>query len=358
MELVITEEQEALVEAVRQWLDATSALEGARSGDPGRSRIRREGLGAAAAMGLLSLLRSGEGGTHADLALVVEEVGRAATPLPIGQSALVCRALDDVGIAADTTAGIAEGKVIAVPAQPEPGEERVAGLEQADGTLSLSGRVPLVLGGLAAELFLVPAVAADGSHMLALVPAGADGVSRTARTTLDLTRDFASVVLDGVRVPSGSWAKTAEDVVEAIADAVALHHAADAVGAADRLLEMTVQYVQERQQFGRAIGSFQAVKHHCATMALDVECARITVRVAAQTLDSADRVARRTQVSSATSFAGEACSRVAGTALQLHGGMGFTWEHDLHLLLRRVKTGELLGGSPRHHRARLFDLVA
>jgi alkylation response protein AidB-like acyl-CoA dehydrogenase len=93
-------------------------------------------------------------------------------------------------------------------------------------------------------------------------------------------------------------------------------------------------------------------------MALDVECARITVRAAAQALDSAAPAARRTQVSSAASFAGEACSRVAGTALQLHGGMGFTWEHDLHLLLRRVKTGELLGGSLRHHRARLLDLVA
>jgi alkylation response protein AidB-like acyl-CoA dehydrogenase len=358
MELVITEEQEALVEAVRQWLDATSDLEGARSGSPGHSRIRREGLGAAGAMGLLALLRAGEGGTHADLALVVEEAGRAATPLPIGQSALVCRTLDDADIAADTTAGIAQGKIVAVPAQPEPGEERVAAVDQADGTLSLSGRVPLVVGGLAAELFLVPAVAADGSHFLALVPATADGLSRTARTTLDLTRDFASVALDGVRVPSGSWARTAEDTVEALADALALQHAADAVGAADRLLEMTVQYVQERRQFGRAVGSFQAVKHHCATMALDVECARITVRAASQVLDSADPAARRGQVSSAASFAGEACSRVAGTALQLHGGMGFTWEHDLHLLLRRVKTGELLGGSPRHHRTRLLDLVA
>jgi alkylation response protein AidB-like acyl-CoA dehydrogenase len=121
---------------------------------------------------------------------------------------------------------------------------------------------------------------------------------------------------------------------------------------------MTVRYVGERRQFGRAVGSFQAVKHHCATMALDVECARGAVRAAAQALGADDPAARRAQVSSAVSFAGEACSRAAGTALQLHGGMGFTWEHDLHLLLRRVKTGELLGGSPRHHRSRLFDLMA
>jgi alkylation response protein AidB-like acyl-CoA dehydrogenase len=202
----------------------------------------------------------------------------------------------------------------------------------------------------------VPAVAEDFSHVIALVPADAGGLSRSVRTTLDLTRDFAAVDLDAVRVEAGNWTAVQEDAVAALADALALHHAADSVGAADRLLEMTVRYVQERRQFGRAVGSFQAVKHHCANMALDVECARATVRAAAQALGSDDVAARRAEVSSAASFAGEACSRVAGTALQLHGGMGFTWEHDLHLLLRRIKAGELLGGSPRLHRARLFRL--
>jgi alkylation response protein AidB-like acyl-CoA dehydrogenase len=358
MELMISDEQEALVEAVRQWLGERTDLVAAHADRGEAVLVRSEDVQAAAGLGLTGLLRDSGGGTHTDLALVVEELGHAVSPLPLGQAALACRALDDAGLAADVAEAVAAGSAIAVPAVPDPGEAAVRAAAGPDGSLILNGQVPVVIGALSAGHVLVAADLAGGAPVLALVGTDAEGLGRTARTSLDITRDFASVTFDGVRAPAEAWAEVSPDVLESLAGALALHHAADAVGAAERLLAMTVRYVGERQQFGRVVGGFQAVKHHCANMAVDVESARVTVRAAARALDGADAGERRVRIAEAAAVAGEACSRVAGTALQLHGGMGFTWEHDLHLYLRRIKTGELLGGTPRHHRTRLLDLVA
>ena len=133
-----------------------------------------------------------------------------------------------------------------------------------------------------------------------------------------------------------------------------VHRALDALGAAARLLDMTVAYVGARQQFGVPIGSFQAVKHHCANMALAVESSRATLWAASVALDTmTDGAERARTASSAAAYAKSAASEVAGTALQLHGGIGFTWEHDLHLLLRRIKVDEALDGTVAQHRAAL-----
>ncbi|WP_395109923.1 acyl-CoA dehydrogenase family protein [Actinomadura sp. SCN-SB] len=358
MDLVISDEQEALAGTVRDWLAERTDLAAAHADRDGEPLVRPEDFRAAAGLGLVGLLRDAEGGTHADLALVVEELGYAASPLPIGQAGLVCRALDDTGIGGDMADRVAEGSELVVPVLSEPGEAHVRASAAPDGALVLDGRVAVVAGGLNADDLLVAAVGPDGAPVLALVAADASGIGRTARTSLDITRDFAVVTLAEVQVPAGSWTAVAPETVERLGDALALHHAADALGAADRLLAMTLQYVQERRQFGRVIGGFQAVKHHCADMAVDVERARVSVRAAARALDAGDAGARRLRIAEAAAIAGESCSRVAGTALQLHGGMGFTWEHDLHLYLRRVKTGELLGGTPRYHYARLMELVA
>jgi alkylation response protein AidB-like acyl-CoA dehydrogenase len=358
MDLVISDEQEALAGTVRDWLAARTDLAAAHADPDGAPPWRPGDLRAAAELGLVGLLRNGEGGTHADLALVVEELGRAASPLPLGQAALACRALDDAGIGAGAADRAADGSALVVPVLPEPGEEPVRASEGSGGGLVLDGRAAIVAGSLGADAFVVVADGPGGAPVFALVPADAPGLARTARTSLDITRDFAAVVLESVPVPAGSWAAAGPEGAERLAGALALHHAADAVGAADRLLAMTLRYVGERRQFGRVIGGFQAVKHHCADMAVDVERARVTVRAAARALDAGAPEARRLRVAEAAAIAGEACSRVAGTALQLHGGMGFTWEHDLHLYLRRIKAGELLGGTPRYHYARLMDQVA
>jgi alkylation response protein AidB-like acyl-CoA dehydrogenase len=357
VDLVISDEQEALAGTVREWLAERTDLAAAHADRDGEPLVRREDFQAAAGLGLVGLLRDAEGGTHTDLALVVEELGYAASPLPLGQTALVCRVLDDTGIGGDLADRVAAGSALVVPVLPEPGEAPIKASAGPDGALILDGRVAIAAGALNAEAFLVVAAGQDGEPAFALAPADAAGLGRVARTSLDITRDFAAVALDGIGVPAGSWTTAEPEAVARLDDALALHHAADALGAAERLLTMTLRYVQERRQFGRVIGGFQAVKHHCADMAVDVERVRVSVRAAARALGAEDAAARRLRITEAAATAGEACSRVAGTALQLHGGMGFTWEHDLHLFLRRVKTGELLGGTPRHHYARLMELV-
>jgi hypothetical protein len=139
-----------------------------------------------------------------------------------------------------------------------------------------------------------------------------------------------------------------------VRDALAVHRAVDSIGAAARLLEMTVAYAGQREQFGVPIGSFQAVKHHCANMALAVEAGRSTVWAGALALDTAATAAQRSRAaSSAAAYAKAAATEVAGTALQVHGGIGFTWEHDLHLLLRRIKVDAAMDGTVAEHRAAL-----
>lgn len=356
MDIVISDEQETLVDTVRQWLGDRTDLALAHADTDDRPLVRADDLRAAAELGLVGLLRTSEGGTHTDLALVVEELGHAASPLPLGQAALVCRALDDAAIGGDTADRVAAGEFLAVLAGAEPGSAAVRADADGDAVV-LTGTAPYVVGAHTAARLLVAAETGDGTPVLALVGTDAPGVARTRRTTLDLTRDISAVRLDAARVPAGDWAPVTPAAAGLLADAVAVHHAAEAVGAADRLQDMTVRYVKERRQFGQAVGGFQAVKHHCADIALDVECARVAVRAAARALDGDDENERRTRVSAAASVAGEGCSRAAGVALQLHGGMGFTWEHDLHLFLRRVKTSELLGGTPRAHRERLAELL-
>ena len=133
----------------------------------------------------------------------------------------------------------------------------------------------------------------------------------------------------------------------------AVHRALDALGAAARLLEMTVAYAGQREQFGAPIGSFQAVKHHCANMEVSVEAGRSALWAAALALDDRSAGTRSHAVSAAVAYTKSAASQVAGTALQVHGGIGFTWEHDLHLSLRRIKVDEALDGTVTEHRAAL-----
>jgi alkylation response protein AidB-like acyl-CoA dehydrogenase len=137
-------------------------------------------------------------------------------------------------------------------------------------------------------------------------------------------------------------------------DGLAVHRAFDALGAAARLLDMTVSYAGQREQFGAPIGSFQAVKHHCADMAVAVEAGRASLWTAALALDTAPAAARSRAASAAAAYTKSAAARVAGTALQVHGGIGFTWEHDLHLFLRRIKVDEAFNGSVAEHRAALL----
>jgi alkylation response protein AidB-like acyl-CoA dehydrogenase len=172
-------------------------------------------------------------------------------------------------------------------------------------------------------------------------------------STLDLTRSWARLDLD---LTVDEWTELPPGTVAAARDALAVHRAFDALGSAARLLELTVAYAGQREQFGTPIGSFQAVKHHCADMAVAVEASRAALWAAALALDTATASTRSRAASAGAAYAKSAAARVAGSALQVHGGIGFTWEHDLHLFLRRIKVDEAFDGTVAQHRAALVTV--
>ncbi|MFI0961303.1 acyl-CoA dehydrogenase family protein [Streptomyces sp. NPDC021080] len=298
-----------------------------------------------------------------ELSIVAEELGRAAAPGAFLPSALVALALARSGSAevrARVLPGLADGSTAATWALAEPGgvwsPELVAATAVRDGEdYVLSGRKTAVQDAEAADWLLVTAQL-DGTPASFLVERQTAGVTVRRQRVIDETRAFHGVTLDGVRIPADRLLGGGVAEVQWLADAVAVLTAADALGAAERLLEMTVEYAKVRKQFGRAIGSFQAIKHKCATMLLQVHGARAAIQYAAMALDAGE--ADSSQAASvAKAFASEGMSRVAGEALQTHGGIGFTWEHDLHLFLRRIKTDEALHGGSAAHQERLVTLM-
>jgi alkylation response protein AidB-like acyl-CoA dehydrogenase len=239
--------------------------------------------------------------------------------------------------------------------------ERVAMVAHPDrGGLRLSGIKQYVVDADVADAFVVSA-RVDGRLRNLLVPARTAGVSVSTARGFDLTRSISTVRFDDVRLPvADRWdARAAEHAVRFGLGLGTLVVAADAIGAAQRLMEMTVEYVLAREVFGRPLASYQAVKHKCADMLCGIEGSQVAALAAARSLAFAgepgghamDAATRALHVLG--SFAGEACSQIAGEALQLHGGIGFTWEHDLHLYLRRIKVDEALFGPIAWHRDEL-----
>jgi alkylation response protein AidB-like acyl-CoA dehydrogenase len=299
----------------------------------------------------------GAGQGLAELCLVAEELGRAAAPGAFTDSALAALTLSRLGHPALVPA-LAAGDLKASLAC----HGAVTARDDA-GDLVLSGRARAVQAAAAADWLLVmaavppaagPAAAGDAGRRLALVPRAAVAVE--PRRTLDETRRWYDVVLDGVRVPAADVVTADEAQVQWTADAAAVLSAADSLGAGERLLEMTVGYVKVREQFGRPLGSFQSVKHKLADMLTTLKGARAATYYAAMALDAG--VAGATVAASAAkAFTAEGVAALAGQALQAHGGIGFTWEHDLHLYLRRVKVNEMLYGAPAEHYERIVALL-
>ncbi|MGV0791178.1 acyl-CoA dehydrogenase family protein [Mycolicibacterium sp. XJ1819] len=319
MDFGLSTEQEQLAAAERAWLQRHDPVTRLRPLiDAGPVTLDPDAVTHAAEAGLLVLLNDEIGGTHVDLALLSEEHGRAASSLPVADAAVAARLLAEAGV--------------------DVAEDQVWGVTRARG--ELGSPVPM-----AADLAGVVVIAEEsGVESVSVVPQP----ELAPMSTLDLTRSWARPVLDGKttqrEVAAGTFAR--------VRDALAVHRALDALGAAARLLEMTVDYAGQRKQFGSPIGSFQAVKHHCANMSLWVEAGRAVLWAAALALDT-DGANRSRTASCAAAYAKSAAVDVAGTALQVHGGIGFTWEHDLHLLLRRIKVDAAMDGSVTEHRAAL-----
>ena len=328
MDFGLSSEQHQLAEAERSWLTRHDPIARARAmADGSGVTVDPDAVAHAAGAGLLALLTPEMDACHIDLGVVSEAHGYAASSLPIADLAIAAWLLGVAG--APETAAAAEG-------------EALFGVTRAPATPSwLSRPVPM-----AADMTGVVVVGeADGGDYLSVVT----NPRLDPMSTLDLSRSWARVCVDQyatLPLPSGTTGF--------VRDALAVHRAMDSIGAAARLLEMTVVYAGQREQFGVPIGSFQAVKHHCANMALAVEAGRSTVWAGALALDTAATAAQRSRAaSSAAAYAKAAATEVAGTALQVHGGIGFTWEHDLHLLLRRIKVDAAMDGTVAEHRAAL-----
>jgi alkylation response protein AidB-like acyl-CoA dehydrogenase len=304
-----------------------------------------------------------------ELMVLMEAMGAALLCAPFFSTVCLAGNALVVGGTAEQQAewlpGIAAGTTTATVAHAEPdGRWDAAGIQataRADGGhVVLNGRKSFVVDGHTADLVLVAARApgsegTDGIRTF-LVPATTPGVGRRVLATMDQTRRLAEIELTDVRVPASAalggpgagWPLLATTLQLAT---VAL--AAEQVGGAERCLDLAVAYAGERVQFGRAIGSFQAIKHKCADMLMRVEAARSASYYAACT--AAERNAELPVAASlAKAYCSETYFQCAADCLQIHGGVGFTWEYDVHLYFKRAKSSESLLGDASHHR----DLVA
>lgn len=299
-------------------------------------------------------------GGLAEITVVCEELGRALAPVPLLSSTVLAgQVLAGCGTAHAALAELAEGKVhalavVAADGTWRPGAVPVAVSAWHGSVPVLDGTAPFVLDGADAEALVVAATGADGVDLF-LVDPREPGVTVRRVPTLDLSRGQAVVTFSGAHArPLTAGGEGAEIVTRAL-DVALVAQAAEQLGGAQATLDMTVAHVRDRTQFGRAIGGFQAVKHTCADMLLQVEAARSAVVRAVRAAGSPGALAEAAAV--AQSWCGEAFVFVAAECVHLHGGMGFTWEHDAHLYFRRAQSDAVLLGGAAHHRERLAGLL-
>jgi alkylation response protein AidB-like acyl-CoA dehydrogenase len=314
----------------------------------------------------------GAGASYREAASVAEALGAAVAPVPfLGSSVVATAALLSVAASAPTRVAddllrrMADGGVtsaLATPFATPPGRGfpvsvRVAGLRPGDseaGVARLRGMVSGVADALPAGVLLVPA---DGvPSALYLVEVSAPGVAKAPVVSLDMTRQLCDLSFDdapGTLIASGAAASVA---LEAALTAGAGILAAEQVGVAQRCLDMTVAYTKERRQFARPVGSFQALKHRMADVWVAISQARAASRYAAACLATGDPDVK-VAVAMAKSYCSDAAVLAAQECVQLHGGIGFTWEHPAHLYLKRAKADSIGFGTPDAHRAALAALV-
>ena len=374
MNFAFSEEQEQLREAVRKFMEAKSP-----SSEVRRLMETTEGYDEAVwkqmaqELGLQSLhlpeAHGGQGYTFVELGIVLEEMGRVLLCAPYFSTVvLAADAIMNAGTDAqqgELLPGIASGETIAALAFTEPnGRWDASGITmEASGTgddYQLSGTKMFVIDGHTANTIITVARLAgtsgeDGISFFA-VDGDASGLTRTPLATMDQTRkqarlDFSDVAARPLGEPGAGWAALSKTLDQA---AVGLSN--EMVGGAQRVLEMSVDYAKVRVQFGRPIGSFQAIKHKCADMLLEVESAKSAAYYAgwcaSELNDELPSVA-----SLAKAYCSDAYFHAAAENIQIHGGIGFTWEHPAHLYFKRAKSSELLFGDPTYHRELLAQRI-
>ncbi|GAA3221844.1 acyl-CoA dehydrogenase family protein [Actinocorallia longicatena] len=315
--------------------------------DPGLWTLLSGGLGLA---GLGAPERfGGSGAGFRELAVVFEECGRALYAGPLLQTVLALDAVThaetvDEKLAGDLASGARLGAV--APGLPPVRGRADLGVRWSDG--ALTGEVRHVVGAAGADVLVVEA----DSGELYFLETGAAGVTVVPGPVLDPTRRLADVSFDGAE----ALPLTGTGGARRLRCAAAALLACEQVGAAEAALEAAVAYAKVRTQFGRPIGSFQSVKHQLAEVLLDVESGRAAARGAAEALDE-DDPELEILASIAKGWCSRMCTEAVECSLQVHGGIGFTWEHPTHYYLKRAKTSELLFGDCGRHRTHLADLL-
>lgn len=371
----LSEEQEALQRAAREFLarECPPALvRETANGDDGVPRALYRQM---AELGWLGLVvpeaHGGLGLGTLDLALVLEELGRAAAPGPFLSTQLAIRALMLAGTAAQKKTWLprlAAGEAFATLAHAEESDRHdpegvQLKAQKIRGGFQLRGTKLFVPEAPGADLFVVAARTRAGTGetgvSLFLVPRETKGVRVKPQHGVDITRRTGELVLRDATLPAdallgrlhGGW-----PVLARLLDLAAVGIAADCLGGAQRTLEMAVAYAGVREQFGRTIGSFQAIKHIAAEMVADVEPARSLVWYAAHAFDVRPREAARAAAMAKASLS-DVYARTARRSVEIHGGIGFTWEFDLQLWFKRAHANELAFGDPAWHRERVATAI-
>ena len=317
-------------------------------------------------LGLLGLIvpeqYGGSGFGFLELIVVFEEMGRSLLCAPffstVAMATTLLLALDDEAARQDLLPRIASGSCVATVALAEeagswnPADVAMTAVPDGAGW-TLSGDKFYVVDGHVADVVLVVARTQAGPSVFA-VDRGATGLVTVLFSTMDKTRKLARLTFDGTPARLIGSAGEAGRAVAAMLDLAAIALAAEQVGGAQRVLEIAVGYAKIREQFGRPIGSFQAIKHKCANMLLEIEAARSAAYYAGWAA-AEDDPELAVCASIAKAYCSEAYVHAAAENIQIHGGIGFTWEHPAHLYFKRAKSSELFLGPSSYHRERLLQ---
>jgi alkylation response protein AidB-like acyl-CoA dehydrogenase len=377
MDFGFNQEQELLRATARKFLEneCTSEFVRARMAEP--AGVTDEFWTKLAEQGWLGLIYPEEfGGTglgFVDLTVLMEEMGRAVMPGPFFSTVLLGGlAILEAGSAAqkkEWLGRISEGKAKATLAFTEPNARWdaaavTATAREAGGAFTLTGTKLFVLDAHVADVLVVVARTREGKRpedglSLFLVPKGAKGLEVKLLPTMDQTRKLCEVTLRDVTVGAdalmgakdGAWAPLSR-----VLDRATVALCAESCGGAQRVLDMTTDYAKIRIAFGKPIGSYQGVKHKAADMLVEVENAKSLTYYAAWAVD--ENVPEAALAASmAKAYVSDAYRKTAGAGIQLHGGIGFTWEHDLHLYFKRAKSSEFTFGDASYHRERVAQLI-
>ena len=353
MDFDFSDEQYMFQRSVRDLLDRDLGIEQLRKGAPDTL------WSSLADLGVFAILSDGEDGGlglgFTDLALVFEEFGRALVPTSLVNSILAGAMVARCGTVEQRhhlpTLADGSARITLALVDPVTGSGTMA-TRDGDGW-RLTGRKILVAGAAAADTLLVSATH-DGQPTLFLVRRAQESIALREVNGLDLTATWHAVTFDGAMAELLGNTPDA-DAVAYLNDGGAAASALLMTGIAARVLDEALAYVGQRVQFDKVIGSFQAIKHRCADLAVDVESCRSAAYYAAWALDEADPSERRRAASMAKAWCSEKSARACNESIQLHGGTGFTWDLGLHLFLRRAKVEQSLWGDATWHRERLMQ---